>query len=247
MTALPLGLRRGDRALAAAGALGPFFRVDERPGPDWTCWASLSADASSLRFRTEEVQTALAAWTGVPDIEPPVVASLTHLGLVARLVSPLLGAALLSEVLPVTPVENVHVHLAGANPLPLALSATSGVAVGGAQELADAFHHHWLIPAVRPLASRVRDLYRVSPRVLDGNVTSAVAGALRMAGVARPELATRADAVVDALLGSGGLSGGLAGTGGRREDGSFVRRSCCLFYRLPGARTCGDCILDARR
>jgi ferric iron reductase protein FhuF len=57
-----------------------------------------------------------------------------------------------------------------------------------------------------------------------------------------PALVARADAVLDALLGSGPL----AGTGRRREDGSFVRRSCCLFYRLPGAGTCGDCILDAR-
>jgi len=25
-----------------------------------------------------------------------------------------------------------------------------------------------------------------------------------------------------------------------------MRRSCCLFYRLPGAGTCGDCVLDER-
>ncbi|WP_344688265.1 (2Fe-2S)-binding protein [Blastococcus jejuensis] len=232
-----------DRSLAAAGALGPFFRVDDHPSPDWTSWAALSTDPKALRFRTEEVHAALAAWKPVPDIEPAVVASLTHLGLVARLVSPLLGAALLSGVLPVTPVENVHVHLTGANPLPLALSATSAVAVGSAEELADALHLHWLTPAVRPLTAAVRAVCSVSPRLLDGNVTSAVAGALRMAGVARPELAARADAVLDALL----RSGPLEGTGRRREDGSFVRRSCCLCYRLPDAGTCGDCILDARR
>ncbi len=242
MTALPLGCQSGHRSLVAAGALGPFFRVDERSGPDWTCWAALSADAKALRFRTDVVHAVLAAGNGVPDVEPRVVASLTHLGLVARLVSPLLGATLLSGVLPVTPVENVHVHLTGENPLPLALSATSAVAVRSAEELAVALHRHWLTPAVRPLTHAVRTFCSVSPLVLDGNVTSAVAGALRMAGTARPELASRADAVLDELL----RSGPLAGSGRRRDDGSFVRRSCCLFYRLPGVGTCGDCILDAR-
>ena len=242
MTALRPGSRSGDRALAAAGALGAFFRVDERPGPDWTCWAELSAGAQALRLRTDEVRAALAAGPGSPDVEPAVAASLTHLGLVARLVSPLLGAALRSGVLPVTPVEDVHVDLRGANPLPLALPGTSAVHVGSAEELATAFHLHWLAPAVRPVTSAVRSICAVSPQVLDGNVASAVAGALRMAGTARPELAARADAVLDALL----RSGPLADLGRRRADGSFIRRSCCLFYRLPGAGTCGDCVLDAR-
>jgi ferric iron reductase protein FhuF len=82
----------------------------------------------------------------------------------------------------------------------------------------------------------------VSRTVLEGNVTSAVAGALRMAAAARPELAEQVEAVLDALL----TSEPLAGTGRRRVDGSFVRRSCCLFYRVPGAGTCGDCVLDER-
>lgn len=242
VAALPLGYQSGNRSLVAAGALGPFFRVDERSGPDWTCWAALSAGAKALSLRTDEVHAVLSAGPGSPDVEPAVVASLTHLGLVARLVSPLLGAALLSGMLPVAPVEGVHVDLTGANPLPLAFPATSAVAIGSAEELAAAFQLHWLTPAVRPFTRAVQAFCAVSPRVLDGNVTSAVAGALRMVGDARPELAARADAVLDELL----RSGPLAGTGRRRDDGSFVRRSCCLFYRLPGAGTCGDCVLDPR-
>jgi ferric iron reductase protein FhuF len=42
------------------------------------------------------------------------------------------------------------------------------------------------------------------------------------------------------------LAGPLAGTGRRLPDGRFVRRSCCLLYRLPGAGTCLDCILTER-
>ncbi len=225
----------------AAGELGPFFRVEARPESDWTSWAALTEDAAVLGRRTAEVRAVLAAGPGRPAPEPAVVASLTHLGLVARLVSPLLGAALLRGVLPVVPVEQVHVRLAGANPLPLALLPASAAVVGSPAELVAAFSRFWLAPAVEPLTLAVRASVALSRQVLDGNVTSAVAGALRIAGTARPGLTSGAGAVLDELL-----SGPFAGTGHRRDDGSFVRRSCCLLYRLPGAGTCGDCILGER-
>jgi ferric iron reductase protein FhuF len=228
--------------MAAAAQLGPFFHVGARPGPGWASWAALSADPELLGRRAAEVRAVLAAGPGNPEVEPAVVASLVHLGLVARLVSPLLGAALLTGVLPVAPVEHVHVRLAGANPIPLAVAATSAAVVGSAAELAAAFDRSWLVPVIEPLTRTVRARWTVSRQVLDGNVASAVAGALRMAPTARPELAGRADATLDALL----RSGPLAGTGRRRSDGSFVRRSCCLFYRVPGGGTCGDCVLDDR-
>ena len=242
MTARPPARPSGARALEAAAELGPFFRADTQPGPDWSSWAALSADPALLTRRAAEVRAVLAAGPGSPDVDPAVVASLVHLGLVARLVAPPLGAALLSGVLPVAPVEQVHVRLAGANPLPLALGATSAAPVAGPADLAAAFGRCWLTPAVEPLTVAVRDAWTVSGQVLDGNVTSVVAGALRMAATAHPELAGRAEAVLDALL----VSGPLAGTGRRREGGSFVRRSCCLFYRVPGAGTCDDCVLDER-
>jgi len=36
-----------------------------------------------------------------------------------------------------------------------------------------------------------------------------------------------------------------SGPGGPRLQ--FVRHSCCLPYRVPGAGTCGDCVLTASR
>jgi ferric iron reductase protein FhuF len=189
-----------------------------------------------------QVRAVLTTGPGNPDIAPAIVGSLTHLGLVARLVSPLLGTALLTGVLPLAPVGRVHVRLAGANPLPLAVATSGGIAVRDAEGLATTFCRSWLEPAVGPLTAAVRASCTVSPRVLQGNVTSAVAGSLRMAAAARPDLTAAADAALEAFL----HGGPLAGTGHRRDDGSFVRRSCCLLYRLPGAGTCGDCILDHR-
>ena len=242
MTGCPEPERPEARAITAAAPLGPFFGVAARPGPDWSSWAALCAGPEPLERRMERVRTVLARGPGNPVVAPAVVASLTHLGLVARLVAPLLGGALLTGRLPVAPVDRVHVRLAAVDPLPLAVEGTAEVPVGDAPELAATFGRSWLLPAVEPLTAVVRASGRISPRVLHGNVASAVAGALRMTARARPDLGAPADAALDAFL----SAGPLAGTGSRRDDGSFVRRSCCLFYRLPGAGFCGDCILGDR-
>lgn len=230
-----------DRALAAAASLGAFFRVDRAAPAGAITWAELCAGDRLLVRRVAEVRASLAAGPGSPAVEPAVAASLTHLGLVARLVAPLLGAALVGGVLPVAPAERVQLHLSGANPVPLAVLGATGVPVPTGAELAAAMSHSWLRPVIDPLTAAVRASFALSAQVLDGNVASAVAGALRMAAAASPESAPRAAEALDAML-----EGPLAGTGRREPDGTFVRRSCCLFYRLPGGGTCLDCILTDR-
>jgi hypothetical protein len=232
----------GEDALAAAAALGPFSAVAPVPGQGWMTWLRLVEDPAVLGERVAEVRRLLAAGPGAPVVDQRVPASIVHLGLVARLLSPPLGAALVAGVLPAAPPGRVHLRLAGANPLPLALSSPEPVAVPDPVSIADALALHWLGPAVAPLTATVHERFRLSRRVLTGNVASAAAGALLAAGTALPELAPRATAVLEALL----AAGPLAGTGDLRADGSFVRRSCCLFYRLPGAGTCGDCLLTDR-
>jgi hypothetical protein len=231
-----------EEALATAAVLGPFSSVDPLPLPGWVSWARLVEDPAVLGKRVTEVRRVLAAGPASPPVDPRVAASIVHLGLVARLLSPILGAALVAGVLPACPPGRVHLRLAGTNPLPLALTGPEAVPVPDPDAVADAVGAHWLGPAVAPLTAAVRERFRLSRQVLTGNTASAAAGALRAAGAARPELAGRAVAVLEALLGDGPL----AGSGRRREDGSYVRRSCCLFYRLPGAGTCGDCVLTDR-
>jgi hypothetical protein len=226
----------GADALAAAAGLGPFQAVAHAPDPDWTCWTSLTGDPAVLQRRVDEVRAVLAAGPGSPDVPPRVAASLVHLGLAARVLAPVVGAALLTGALPVAEPHQVHLRLAGANPLPLAFLHSTVVPVAVAP--AHAVVRHWLVPVVLPLSAAVHRGFRLSWRVLDGNVSSAVAGTLRTATATRPDLGPAADALLTALL----TDGPLAGTG-RRRHGSFVRHSCCLFYRVPGAGTCGDCIL----
>ncbi|WP_137161592.1 (2Fe-2S)-binding protein [Blastococcus sp. CCUG 61487] len=226
-------------ALAAAAELGPFFSTSPDAGTDWITWAQLTGDADVLERRLAEVRGILSAGPGAPAVERTVVGSTVHLGLVARLVAPVLGAALLTGTLPVSTAASVHLQLSGTNPLPLAIPQARPVPADRPGLLGAAFTRHWLAPVIEPLTATVRAADGVSPQVLDGNVISAVAGALRMAAQARPGLAAAADGVLDELL----RTGPLAETGFRGDDGSFVRRSCCLFYRLPGAGTCGDCVL----
>jgi hypothetical protein len=228
----------GAPSLAAAAALGPFFEVTDVPGPGWVTWAEL-VDGDPLWQRVAYVASTLAAGPGTPDVDGRIAASLTHLGLAARLLSPVLGAALLGGVLPVAEPREVHLQLSGANPLPLAMPTARSVRVADAGELAGALDREWLVPAVQALSVQVTAHTGLSVQVLTGNTVSAVAGALRMAAAAAPELTAVAAATLDAVL----AGGSLAGTGRRRDDGGFVRGSCCLLYRLPGAGTCGDCIL----
>jgi ferric iron reductase protein FhuF len=230
----------GSAALRDARALGPFSAADEVPGRGWVSWAALIEDPEILQSRVAEVRDVLAAGAGSPGVQPRVAASLAHLGLVARLVAPLLGAALVARVLPVTSSRQVHLRPVGSNPLPLAFTGVTAAPVSDAGSLAHALTRSWLEPVVGPLTDAVHNRFRISRRVLEGNVVSAVAGALGAAGTARPDLAAAADDVLTAVL----TAGPLSGTGRRRAaDGSFIRHSCCLFYRLPGAGTCGDCVL----
>ena len=75
----------------------------------------------------------------------------------------------------------------------------------------------------------------LAPRVLWGNVAASLHAVPRVHGV--PEAAP----LVADLLSRAPLAGELDEVGGGRAR----RRTCCLFYLVPGAGLCGDCVLDA--
>jgi ferric iron reductase protein FhuF len=81
----------------------------------------------------------------------------------------------------------------------------------------------------------------VSPRVLWGNVASAVNGAAAMIAATRPDLAGPAAETASAMLANPALTGTFQG----RPLRGFRRRNCCLIYRLSPERPayCGDCVL----
>lgn len=225
--------------LEAGAALSSFCALQAEPGPEWVSWADLLAEPDLWRVRAAEVHDVLSA--GAP-VDQRIVASLVHLGLVARLLSPTVGAALAGDIVPVVGAAGVRLQLRGTNPLPMAWAGVTGGVARSTGEVGALLIRHWLEPLVQPWTELIAGEAGLSGRVLRGNVVSAIAGTLRLAAT-RPGLSHRAEAILDALL----ASGPLAGTGTRRADRSFLRHSCCLFYQLPGAGTCSDCVLTTVR
>jgi hypothetical protein len=214
-------------------ALGPWFAVAQ-PAPGWEPLPALLATPEPLLARVAAVRAALGG-----DLVPVrVAASVAQLGLVARLLAPALGIAVLEGRLLALGQAWWRPVIGG--PMPLAL--TDEALVGEpAEDLVRAF-------TVRVLEGPVRDLVEltaalsVSRRVLWGNVASGLNGAATMVARARPDLESRVRLLTGDLCGQPPLSG--TATGAVAVD--FRRRSCCLLYRLapPGSKAlCGDCVI----
>jgi hypothetical protein len=227
-------------------ALGPFFAVAAHPpaaapsGP-WRPASELTSPSWPLLARVAAARAALAASAGRPaaEVEPRVAASAVHLGLVARLVSPALGAAVLRCPVDLRPGGLWWQDTAG-GPVPLSVPAPAG-GPGNPGE----WERLLLDEAVAPLTAAVARLVPVSGRVLWGNVASAVNAAAAQVARPRPDLAGDAWRAAARLLASPWLRDEP-----HHPGPAFRRSSCCLFYRLaPGnpSAVCGDCVLAGRR
>ena len=213
-------------------------------------------DPAALSERVGYARGVLAIRAGIASgaVEERVAASVVFGGLVSRLVSPQLGAAVLGGVVPDLTVADLWWRLAEDGPWRLAAGPADGTEVG---DLAEGEQVRY---AARLMAERTRAVtspvtaafagsFRLSGQVLRGNVASALAGAAAvLAGScqARAQAAYRLTAQILALepwRGTGEFA--RSGPGGSRLQ--FVRHSCCLLYRVPGAGTCGDCVLTAGR
>jgi hypothetical protein len=240
----------GARLLADLAALGPYFAVDvHRPGspvcPPWQPLGELISSPGALACRIGEVRERLAAAAGCPAaaVEFRVAASITQLGLCARLLSPAIGAAAAGRALPVDTAQARWVPALGG---PFRLSLTEEAIAAEPADTAIAAQPGTAATAALlagPVAQIVRavEAMAVSPRVLWGNVASAVNGATTIIAAARPDLAVQAAEAAATLLGHPDLAGTYQG----RPLRGFGRRNCCLIYRLSPGRSayCGDCVL----
>jgi hypothetical protein len=252
---VPGGADLAARHAAQLAQLGPYFAVSVHPTGQplpapWRPLSTLLDSPEDLRQRIADVRCALAADRPPEAVEFRVAASVTHLGVAARLISPVLAAAvLLGRVPRMDPAEVAWQPVLG-GPLPLSVPA-SALAGRGDQpgegrpdtgQLARELRQGLLHGPVRAL-TEVTAAMSVSPIVLHGNVASAVNAAAAMIATARPGLATQAATIASELL----SAPELAGTWTSSAAG-FRRRSCCLIYRAAPAATsavCGDCVLNA--
>ncbi len=221
--------------LADVAGLGPFFTMGGPAAPGERPVADLQTDPQPLRERIAHVRGALRC-------DERVAASLAFQGLAAQLVSAPYAAAVLHGVVPALTPATVSWRRTEDGGWTLRSTATA-LADGAA-----------LVPLLdgllAPLVAAVRAQVPVAERLLWGNAASTVAAAKRLLVMQRPAAADRAAEVAQAVL----ACGPFAGTGELLPPHdpdlvwSFRRRSCCLYYRVPGSvGLCDDCVLSAGR
>jgi hypothetical protein len=256
---------------AAVAGIGPFFAVATGPEPAGGGWVPVrslgrSGDGDPVAARIVAVRDALGT-------DARVAASTMFQGLAAQLVAPLFAAFVVGGGLPMPdPASWRPVVVRKGGPT----STRGHVAADDlADGLADALHWRpggfgpWLwwpgsggrvapctdevlgevlLGLLAPPAAAVRARVPVAERVLSSNVASAVASARRLLAAARPEVAVRATAAAGRILALPALSAAAQLLPPDPPDlrWTFRRRSCCLYYRVPGGGICGDCVLQER-
>lgn len=246
-------------------AFGPFVAIEthapgDEPQPPWLSIAELIDDPALLDARVEAVGLALAQRRTPPPpaqarahVSPRVAASVTHLGIVARLLSPVLVARAIAATRAHGALEHGTIDLnprriwwqntlGGAVPLSYPVSLHGPALTRDATDAMDVTAATALVtPAVEALTEVMAGRYRLGSTVAWGNVGSAANGAVTSVRFARPELEAAARAVADRTLADPRIDGGRTRSGPR-----YRRRSCCLIYQVAGTReaVCGDCVLQ---
>jgi hypothetical protein len=238
-------------ALTVTAGIGAYFAWDRwSPAGTWRPLTDLD-DPQVAAERVDAARAMLRSRFQLPADAVPVrvVASVLFLGTAARLVSPVLGAAVVGGVLPVPLRSQLWWRPVASGPVPVAYRDVTGLPTAGLADsaVAAALNTAVVIGLVAQLLAVFRDRFRLSQRVLRGNVASALAGAAGMLAEARPEHAERAGGILERVLDLEPLAG--AGTvvrpDPRRPRRFLLRHNCCLYYRIPGGGTCGDCVLTA--
>ncbi len=248
-------------ALRAAARIGPYFAWQPWPepwpepepgGPGWRPLRQLT-DAGVIAERVDAARLILAQMSGRGRAETGerVLASIVFLGLASRLLSPVLAAAAVGEALPVPDGERMWWRPVDGGPIPIAYRGLAAVDCAGrdAAAVASTLTRTATRGLVEPVLDAFRHRFGLSPHVLWGNVSSALGGAAGMIADTAPGHAARAAAIVERALSRPPLRGTatLIRPDPQRPRWFLVRRNCCLYYRIPGGGTCGDCVLTPER
>lgn len=230
----------------ALSDLGPFAAAQlhepsTTPAPGWEPMASLR-DPGRLTARIGAVREALCLQALHP-VGARVAASVTQLGLAARVLAPVIALRALG--LSTNPrLDDVWWQDLLGGPVPLSLprpvQRPAPQPTSGTRHTLDLPTRGPVPPAVEELTTLVLDTTGLSPRIAWGNLASGTNSAAGIIGATRPDLHAATAAAADALLADPRLDGGAL-----RVGPGFRRRSCCQIYRIAGDRAaaCGDCVL----
>ncbi|MFI5617079.1 (2Fe-2S)-binding protein [Streptomyces sp. NPDC051567] len=221
-----------DDLLGRLASAGPFFTVALGAGPPGPGFRPLTT------LHGEHLGPYVAEVGRRTDSGPGrVAASTAQFGIAARLWSLGLGCVALGGRVPDLAPDRLWWRMPAGGSLQLWLPEPAGLPAGALAPT--------VLGSLAPLDAALRERFGVSPKVLRGNSASALAAAART-------LADRPGGGVAVLRAAELLAddGPLARTGTFvHEEGlgtAFVRRSCCLYYRVPGGGFCGDCVLRTR-
>ncbi len=214
--------------LQVLAGCGPYFAVSTGAvhEPGWRPVRALYENPVVLARLVERVRTRLG--TG----QARVAASILFQGHAARLWSVSLGALLRGGLLPELDPDALLWRDQGGS-VRLHLDRTEG---WRGEDLENALGCSVIDDHLTPLLTAVHRLAPLSGRLLWGNAASALLGAARVLDDAQ---LGPARGVAARLLNYGPLRGTLE----VQPEGGYRRRSCCLFYRVPGGALCGDCAL----
>src|SRR6202012_1095202 len=213
------------RVLAELADLGPYFAVGIGPaGAGWRPVDQLYTDTALLDGIVDRIQARMDA------AEQRVAASTFFLGFAARLWSIGLGALAGHRLLLDLDAEHLLFQESAGQ---IQLHIEHPAAWQG-DDLEPMLTDMVLDRHLAPLGTALRRLGPISDMLLRGNAASALLGAARVfdgnatAGPGWP-MARR-------LCSDERLPAAIRFTGG-----SYLRTSCCLYYRAPRGGLCGDC------
>ncbi|MFV8049012.1 (2Fe-2S)-binding protein [Mycobacterium sp. 48b] len=217
-----------DAALSETASYGGFFAITVGGDPDgWIPVKRCYDDGCA------ELVVATANRNQTSDLR--IGASLVQFSHASRLWSPVLATALGHGVIP--DLTALQRRDAGTD---LRLSEPLGIPVDPDRPLAGQLYRAVVTDHLEPLAAGLR--VKMAPRLLYGNAAAALTAAAADLARARPEIRGDVVEVTESLL----ATAELAGTG-TLSGLTFRRRSCCLYYRVPGRSNCSDCALTRPR
>ncbi|QBJ98538.1 ATP-binding cassette domain-containing protein [Rhodococcus sp. ABRD24] len=217
--------------LAEIAAVSPYLATTTgEPGPGhWRPVRTLYENAGVLAEAVADVRARIG------PTESRVAASTLFFGYAARLWKSALGGVILTGRLPDLDPDDLE-WICEEGRISLNLRNPQGWKGGDLTELA---REMVLDRHLAPMIDAIRNAEPMSARLLWGNVASALIGAARVIDDGSSADTThRAQLATEAILRDPRLTGAL-----EPEHTGYRRRSCCLFYRTPGAGYCGDCVL----
>ncbi len=236
-----MSVAAGD-VLDQVASVGEFFALERAPtGPEWVRLGVLTTDPAVLEQRVARLRDALAVSARCDRAAVPVrtAASMDLQALAARVLSPAIGGCALAGLCPTFTLDALCWQPGRPH---LALTATTLRSASSTSLAAEALRSGVLEPVLVPLVGAYAAQFRLSLRVLWGNVASAAGGSTAVLEAGRLPTVHPPQALVADLCSADVLRPTVRATRPR-----FLRNSCCLYYRVPRADMCGDCVLTRRR